>query len=260
MNRMAKTLSLGTRQKISQTLMGRPRPENVKRAISQTRLERQIPNGWLGKHRSSETKAKISETRRRMISEGTLMMPTDKRNPLAKETIEKIRVSNRGQQRSIESRRRMSEAQKRCGNKPPSRKGVKCSEDFRLKCSQRRGEKAPWWGKHHSVETRIKLSELNRGERGSNWQGGITASTENLRHTVEYRVWREAVFARDNYICQECGQRGGRLHPHHIKSFAKYPELRFDINNGITLCGEGHKKTRNFGGRALITPGGQTIY
>jgi len=54
--------------------------------------------------------------------------------------------------------------------------------------------------------------------------------------------WRIAVFERDNYICQECGIRGGKLQSHHIKGWSDNPDLRFDINNGITLCLECHAK------------------
>ena len=59
---------------------------------------------------------------------------------------------------------------------------------------------------------------------------------------MKYRLWREAVFARDNYTCQKCGVMGGRLEAHHIQSFTEFPELRFAINNGITLLDKVHKE------------------
>jgi 5-methylcytosine-specific restriction endonuclease McrA len=56
------------------------------------------------------------------------------------------------------------------------------------------------------------------------------------------KLWREAVFARDKWTCQDCGdKKGGNLEAHHIKSFAEFPELRFAIDNGITLCKDCHK-------------------
>lgn len=63
----------------------------------------------------------------------------------------------------------------------------------------------------------------------------------------EYKEWRKAVYERDNYTCQKCGLKSGNgkaveLHPHHIKPFATFPELRFEVSNGITLCKDCHRK------------------
>jgi hypothetical protein len=62
------------------------------------------------------------------------------------------------------------------------------------------------------------------------------------RNNRKYSEWRTIVFERDNYTCQRCEQRGGELNAHHIKSFSKHKELRYDIDNGITLCKTCHKK------------------
>lgn len=74
-----------------------------------------------------------------------------------------------------------------------------------------------------------------------NWKGGITPKNQTERHSAEYRRWRCEVFARDNYTCQCCGQRGGKLNAHHIKPWAKDIEARYDTDNGITLCELCHK-------------------
>ena len=66
---------------------------------------------------------------------------------------------------------------------------------------------------------------------------------------LPYRLWREAVFSRDNWTCQTCGIRGVYLEVHHIKSWAKYPKFRFKLNNGVTLCLGCHKLTNNYKNR-----------
>lgn len=66
-------------------------------------------------------------------------------------------------------------------------------------------------------------------------------NVREIRNSEEYRQWRAAVFERDHYTCQNCGKTGGGLNAHHIKPFSKHPELRFDVDNGITLCTECHK-------------------
>lgn len=67
------------------------------------------------------------------------------------------------------------------------------------------------------------------------------------RNSNDYKLWRLAVYERDNYTCQECGERGGKLNAHHIKSWRKHPDLRFTVSNGITLCESCHKKKHKNG-------------
>lgn len=68
------------------------------------------------------------------------------------------------------------------------------------------------------------------------------------RQTKEYKKWRQNVFIRDNFTCQNCGERGGRLEAHHKKEWAYYPNERYNIDNGITLCKRCHKKIHKGGG------------
>jgi hypothetical protein len=84
-----------------------------------------------------------------------------------------------------------------------------------------------------------------QGEKHHNWKGGITSENRSARTQMEYYVWQRAVFSRDGNTCQDCGffsKKARRLHAHHVKAFAKYPELRYDVANGLTLCKECHIK------------------
>lgn len=130
----------------------------------------------------------------------------------------------------------------------------KCEEGKRVYCSwpcywvSKKGITSWNKGLKLSSEHLAKIS----GENASNWQGGISTENEIMRKRKEYRLWREAVFSRDNWECQECHDRSRGGHPvvlnaDHIKPFALFPELRFAIDNGRTLCEPCHRKTPTFG-------------
>ena|SRR3990167_7722704 len=173
---------------------------------------------------------------------------------------------------SIESKNRMSIS--KMGQKNPSKR-----EDVRKKMSESRifglanGTIKPsrgMLGKKHSEKTKTKMSESRIG-RPSNigmtgkkqteitrrkisyahkkkFIGIISKRTKYkiIRQSFEYKLWREAVFIRDNWTCRFCSNRGGKLQADHIKPFALFPELRLSIDNGRTLCEECHKKTDSY--------------
>jgi len=74
------------------------------------------------------------------------------------------------------------------------------------------------------------------GKGNSNWKGGITPINFKIRNSKDFQNWRIAVFERDDFTCQICEERGGKLRANHIKTFAKHPDLRFELSNGITIC------------------------
>lgn len=90
-------------------------------------------------------------------------------------------------------------------------------------------------------------SESKRGKYNGSWKGGITSLNEKIRKSDKYLEWRIAVFERDNFTCQFCGQVGGKLHADHIMPFSIFDKVRFDLLNGRTLCEKCHKETETFG-------------
>ena len=85
-------------------------------------------------------------------------------------------------------------------------------------------------------------------KKAPNYKYGKCKKRLLLRARLKFKEWRRAIFQRDNFTCQKCGDnKGGNLEAHHIKEFSKYPRLRYKLNNGLTLCRKCHKKTNNYG-------------
>ena len=84
--------------------------------------------------------------------------------------------------------------------------------------------------------SRYCAGRSRKGQFAGNWRGGRGSERHIAMSRVEYKQWRQAVFRRDNYSCQECGARGIRLQADHIRPWSVFPELRYQIGNGRTLC------------------------
>jgi hypothetical protein len=120
-----------------------------------------------------------------------------------------------------------------------SGKGLKRKQSTKDKISK--NNISFWKGKKLSEEHKKKIREHAKyGKDNPSYKGGITPERNKIRSSIEYEIWKNAVFVRDNWTCQKNKIRGGDLVAHHIKNFAQYPELRFAIDNGITLSKESH--------------------
>lgn len=107
-----------------------------------------------------------------------------------------------------------------------------------------KGEKHPNWGKK-----RLDMMGVNN----PSWNGGTSFLDKSRHSDPKYIDWRKTVFSRDNYTCQGCGRYNGYLEAHHIKPWRDYPELRYEVDNGITYCLQCHARIDNFRKLPLIT-------
>jgi hypothetical protein len=93
-----------------------------------------------------------------------------------------------------------------------------------------------------------------RGENHPNWNPYLTDEERELgRLYPEYYQWRKEIFERDNYTCQCCHNRGGKLNAHHLDGYNWCKEKRTDIDNGTTLCFDCHIEFHSFYGKKHVT-------
>lgn len=88
-----------------------------------------------------------------------------------------------------------------------------------------------------------RLCCVPSGENHPNWHGGIDKWNSDLRKSWEYRRWRQDVYKKDCFICKKCGKspKETKLNAHHIINFSEDEALRYDVNNGATLCQSCHQ-------------------
>jgi 5-methylcytosine-specific restriction endonuclease McrA len=190
-----------------------------------------------------------------------IRIPNKKRKPCSQETKQKISLSriSKNNARFWLGKKRPEMIGKLIGNKfrlglTSPMKGKKHTKEAKEKMRQRK------LGRKLTEEQRRKISRALKGRMPKNlylldnsgakshwWKGGVSTQNELDRKGKEFRLWRVSVFERDNYTCQKCNKRSVAearlvLHPHHIKNFSDWVELRFAIDNGITFCEKCHRK------------------
>jgi hypothetical protein len=101
---------------------------------------------------------------------------------------------------------------------------------------------------------RKRMSEARKGKYGAeangNWKGGVSQVHLRLRASKDYQDWRKKALLLRGNACQDCGKVDGaicpccgtqvKLHVHHLFSFAKFPDKRFDPSNSEVLCPKCH--------------------
>ena len=222
---------------------GKKFTEEHRRKISENHADMSGKNNpFYGKHHTTEAKKRVSETHLGNIP---------------------INKGKKGlQHHTKEAKRRMSEAHKgKCfiPKETLERMGKECS----IRMS----------GRKISEETKEKMSKSHKGlntwtktrfgARTSNWKGGTTQLNDLLRATSKMKIWRELIFMRDNFICQNpkcsfCSNIVGvKLNAHHkkqVKDILKENNIKttqealnckelWAVDNGITYCEEYHLKT-----------------
>jgi hypothetical protein len=254
--------------------------EEHKKNISKGISGKNNPN--FGKKLSQETKDKISKSRKGKRC--------GKEHPLfgkhhSEEAKRKIGLKNKGNKYNVgkvmtpEVKKKISETvKKRWGEGAYLKRdntGKRCmTEQHRNNISK--SQKGKKLSKEHREAVKKAMRELKRfGKKAPNWKGGRTSLVLRIRALKKFKNWRDTIYKRDNYTCQECGYRNGNgryipLNAHHIKSFKKvlkeflqeYNQFSpmedketlirlaikwqpfWDINNGQTLCEKCHDLTK----------------
>lgn len=169
----------------------------------------------------------------------------------------------------IEKRKRWESRQfcsHECSNKSPIRI-AKCTKNLwgrkppktAFKKGDNMGENHRNWkgGKPNCKDCGLKLSTYGlkycqihfglhqRGENHPNWVNGNYKKSDKKWSSSAYVYWSLSVKNRDNWKCKISSENcKGQLESHHILNWVDYPELRYDINNGITLCHAHHPRGR----------------
>ncbi len=136
--------------------------------------------------------------------------------------------------------------------------GKHLSAEHRIKIGLKQiGEKNHMFGKHHSEEHCRRIGDAQRGSKNHSWNPELTDGDREHRRSLnktQLQEWRKTIFARDHFTCQILGHKGCNLNVHHLFSYHKYKDRRFDIHNGITIRRDVHLLFHMIYGQKNNTP------
>jgi len=137
----------------------------------------------------------------------------------------------------------------------PTSLGLRCSKEKKAKISKTlTGRVMP---EVQKIKISLKLKgrktwktriNILIGDKHPNWRGGYSKKRQARYNEPEYKEFVGNVLKRDNYTCQLCGARNGNgkkifFQVHHKIHYWENPNLKYDIDNGITLCRDCHRKS-----------------
>ena len=157
---------------------------------------------------------------------------------------------------SEETLNKMSEKKR---GKPSGGLGRRASDESKQKMSLSHLGQKPW----NTGKICPNISSRQKGLNNPMWKGGKTSLKQQIRQSEKYVEWQHFCIERDDWTCQECKIRGGKLHVDHVIPFAyilEFFEIKsiedtlnceelWNIENGRTLCKKCHKNTDTFGGK-----------
>lgn len=257
-----------SRKKMSESGKGKIVSDETRKKLSEANKGEK--NGFYGKKHTDKSKNKMSkatkgrgkgvpksEEHKRKISEG------NKGKKHTEETKIKLSKAHTGKTLTEEHKKNIS---KTLNERKPC-VGRILSDEHKNKISKSRrgkytGEDNPMYNKKHTKESKLKMSQTQKKKYGMtekhpNWDILLNSITPQIRRSYNYVDWRNKILKRDNFTCKKCNKRGGDLHAHHHKkmffellrdnNISTFDEAinckeLWDLDNGITLCIDCHKK------------------
>lgn len=165
-----------------------------------------------GEKMTAEIKEKLSEARLRGIARGTVSQPWNK----GLKALENPKLAEVG--------RKISKTKILRGPTPAQLAHLREMSDNNVGNKYRMGQKPGNW-----IEDRTKIvTRQSRAFKDSN-----------------YKQWCSGVKNRDGWKCRIANSScSGRMEAHHILGWKSHPNLRYELNNGITLCHFHHPRSR----------------